>query len=101
MLKIEPIEPGVEAPFNPDINCLWKSGDKYQKIFLDTIREKPYLIWHDNLRGIVKNIEGKILTLIDASINDKEQREAVKSIARQSLWNSVENIRLLELTQQK
>jgi len=40
------------------------------------------MVTHENL----KNLEGKILTLIDASFQDKEQRKAVKDIARRTFW---------------
>lgn len=37
----------------------------------------------------VGNLEGKILTLIDASIADKEQKQAMKDMARQIIWDWV------------
>ena len=40
----------------------------------------------NNLRGHRKNLEGKILTIIDASISDHEQRKAMKDLVRKSIW---------------
>ena len=47
--------------------------------------------WGGNYYGMVshdslQNLEGKILTLIDASYQDKEQRKAVKDIFRRTFW---------------
>lgn len=45
--------------------------------------EEWYAILHyDEIR----NLEGKILTIIDASFTDVKQREAVKSLIRESIW---------------
>ena len=37
----------------------------------------------------VSSLEGKLLTLIDASIADSTQRKAVKDLLRQQLWEWV------------
>lgn len=34
----------------------------------------------------IQNLEGKLLTIADASFQDKEQRKAVKDILRRTLW---------------
>jgi hypothetical protein len=34
----------------------------------------------------LQNLEGKVLTLIDASISDKEQRKAMKDLFRNIYW---------------
>lgn len=34
----------------------------------------------------LRNLEGKMLTIIDASFQDKEQRKAVKDIMRRTIW---------------
>jgi hypothetical protein len=34
----------------------------------------------------IQRIEGQMLTIMDASFMDKEQREAVKSIVRSNIW---------------
>jgi predicted kinase len=48
-------------------------------------------LWGSNYFGLVsyealQNLEGKILTLIDATFVDKEQRKAVKDILRKTFW---------------
>ena len=47
----------------------------------DTFSE-PSLISSKELR----NIEGRLLTIIDATFQDKFQREAQKSIVRKEIW---------------
>jgi len=47
--------------------------------------------WGGNYYGLVayenlQNLEGMILTLIEATANDIEQREAVKSMFRRMFW---------------
>jgi len=47
--------------------------------------------WGGNYYGLVpyealQNLEGKILTLIDATFTDKEQRKAMKDVFRRTLW---------------
>ena len=34
----------------------------------------------------MQNLEGKVLTIIDASFQDKEQRKAVKDVFRRTFW---------------
>jgi hypothetical protein len=34
----------------------------------------------------VSNLEGQILTIIDASFTDQEQRKAVKDLVKQTVW---------------
>lgn len=40
------------------------------------------MVTHESLQ----NIEGKALTMIDAAIQDKEQRKAVKDLFRRMFW---------------
>ena len=35
----------------------------------------------------ISELEGKMLTLVDASIPDREQRKALKDLVRQTVWN--------------
>lgn len=35
----------------------------------------------------IRRLEGQMLTIVDASFTDKEQREAVKSIVRNNIWS--------------
>lgn len=35
----------------------------------------------------IQTLEGKLLTLIDATYSDREQREAAKDMIRQTIWN--------------
>lgn len=45
---------------------------------------KQVLDW--NLSPGPGNLEGKLLTIIDSAIVDREQREAVKSLVRETVW---------------
>ena len=41
---------------------------------------------------VVKNLEGKLLTHIEATFTDREQREAHKSLIRTMLWDSYKKL---------
>lgn len=41
-----------------------------------------------NINSFTSHLEGKVLTVIDASISDRIQREALKSILRNTLWDT-------------
>ena len=56
-----------------------------------------YLINDGYLAQLFSRVEGKILTTIEAGTDDREKREAMKSIARQMIWSVASEIRLLEL----
>lgn len=45
------------------------------------------------IADFTSNIEGKILTVIDASITETKQREAVKSLVRQYVWSNFDKVR--------
>jgi predicted kinase len=40
------------------------------------------LLGYDDIR----TLEGKLLTIVDASFTDREQRKAVKDLVRQTIW---------------
>lgn len=42
---------------------------------------------------LVSDLEGKILTVIDASITEQKQREAIKSLLRQYIWGDFDKVR--------
>lgn len=62
---------------------------------------RSYLLNKNYLNDIFSRIEGKMLTLIEGTAEDKEKREATKSLARQLIWNVMQDIRLLPLIKQK
>jgi len=43
-----------------------------------------------NIADFESTVLGKILTIIDASIVDKEQREAMKSLIKQQVWSTTD-----------
>ena len=43
-----------------------------------------------NIADFSSVLVGKILTVIDASVTDREQREAMKSLIKQNLWSTVD-----------
>lgn len=59
--------------------------------------DTKYLIRPEYFGQIIQGIEGQILTLIDASTEDKEKRESLKSLARQIIWQKADGVRLLRL----
>ena len=38
------------------------------------------------------HLEGRLLTIIEASIVDKTQQDAMKSLVRQAIWNDFEQV---------
>jgi hypothetical protein len=52
---------------------------------------KDGYLWEGNYYGLLsyeslQNLEGKMLTIVDASFQDKDQRKAVKDIVRRTIW---------------
>ena len=43
---------------------------------------------HKNVRDNRKRLEGKLLTIIEAVARDDQQREALKSIIRNTVWET-------------
>lgn len=41
---------------------------------------------------LVLDLEGKILTVIDASITEQKQRDAIKSLVRQYIWGDFNKV---------
>ena len=42
---------------------------------------------------LITDLEGKILTVIDASMTEQKQREAVKSLLKQYIWGDFDKVR--------
>ena len=42
-----------------------------------------------NLIALAQNIEGRVLTIAEASIDDKVRLEATKSLLREAIWTSI------------
>lgn len=45
-----------------------------------------------NLMAVGRHLEGRVLTLIEASTVDEKQCEAVKSLARSAIWETLEKV---------
>ncbi len=43
--------------------------------------------------SVLSKLEGKILTIVDASYSAKEQNEAIKSLVRNSVWDEFDVVR--------
>lgn len=41
------------------------------------------------MENVIKNIEGQVLTIVEATVSDKAQLEAQKSLYRRAIWDSV------------
>jgi hypothetical protein len=72
--------------FSPDIPHLWEwffeIGDVESSNVMNTA-----CIFHE---GDIKNIEGRLLTIIDSLGFEAEQKSAVKSLVRQAVWDEVD-----------
>jgi len=53
---------------------------------------KEIAVYTYELETTIKTIEGKILTIIDAMSSDHSQKEALKSLVRSSLWDTVNQL---------
>ena len=60
-------------------------------------KAERYLMPTQYLVHIFSRIEGVILTLIESAVDDKERREATKSLLKRLIWAEAEKIRLLKL----
>jgi len=56
-----------------------------------------YLIVGSYINHIFSRLEGKLLTVVEAISDDKEKREAIKSLVRNEIWGICNEIRLLKL----
>lgn len=45
-----------------------------------------------DLNSFVSHLQGKVLTVVDASVGDKDQKEAIKSLLRSALWEPTSNV---------
>jgi len=45
-----------------------------------------------NLASFVRYVEGKLLTIMEATINEKEKKMATKSLVRNALWDTYSEI---------
>ena len=53
-------------------------------------------ITHRGFKDQLKFLQGKVLTIIDASISDTEQRKAIKDLINQSFSSQLDNVLLRE-----
>jgi hypothetical protein len=70
-----------EQPSNPNAFPIDQLGPDVAKISLH------------QLNKVISDLEGRILTVLDASISDKRQCEASKSIVRQMIWRNFDIVR--------
>lgn len=83
---------------NPDYGT-WESGE-FEEVStgIDHYSVEPkYLINALYFTEIMKGIEGRMLTVADASTEDEKKREAIKSLIRNAIWQKVREVRLLRL----
>jgi len=45
-------------------------------------------VFQDESYRVTQHLEGKLLTIVDASFPDVQQREAVKSLVRNAIWDN-------------
>lgn len=85
--QIGEYQPGDEDVLFPVGIVLQHTGRYGSEVFDDGFEiprdAAAYKVW-DNRD--VSHLEGQLLTLAESVISDKEQREAFKSVLRQTLW---------------
>ena len=68
---------------NHEKDCVGRNIEKDEPV---AKFEMDFEFVFNNLRSHRKHIEGKVLTIIDASISDHEQRKAMKDLVRKAIW---------------
>lgn len=51
--------------------------------------KKLYEVVEKELSAEKSNLEGQLLTIVDSAFSDPKQREAVKSLVRQAMWQGL------------
>lgn len=91
-------------PIQTDVG-VYETTKQYENIniteYMTPTEKEKYLIPRGYIIGIFNEIIGKVLTIVEATTEDKEKREATKSIVRQMIWSVASEIRLLELKKQE
>ena len=85
---------------NPD-DGVWETTeytDVYQPVVYGQ-REDRYLVSASFLTFDRQNLEGRLLTLAEAITDDRERREAIKSLIRNEMWKNT--LRLLKVKRVK
>ena len=88
-------DPEVENEYQKlPVSFTWENYERY-----DNYEAK---INSRDLTELTKNIEGRMLTIVDASFSDIRQRLAVKSLITNSLWKDIyENVQRCLYQRQK
>ena len=68
--------------------------NKTSELVSDTLLKSKYnnhstTISSKNMTSLFRHLEGSMLTIVEASVVDPEQRRAVKSIVKDRLWNDI------------
>ena len=61
---------------------MFEKGGQSQEIVMEPLTMKLEVCVSD-----VRQLEGKMLTIVEAALSDPEQRKAVKDIVRQEIWD--------------
>ena len=64
--------------------------------YIDSPARKLFYVLSDRNWDIIKYITGRVLTIIDASIQDKEQRKALKDIIEQAIYGNENNSEIIK-----
>lgn len=83
-LRISSAEAGEDAPDCARSICIREQAHREGELFSPLNGQQPIyalLGYHD-----LQTLEGRLLTIIDASFSDQQQRKAVKDLVRNALW---------------
>ena len=80
----------------------YQTSDSYENLGLDNPAmdnewKECFLMPKNYMRSIISRLDGIMMTIIESSTDDKEKREATKSITRRMIWQEASEIRLLKL----
>ena len=80
---------------NKNSKVLYASNDTEDQISLQMLplseaKENTFAADNSVLSWRIKNLTGRILTIIDAAIADREQKKAIKDLIRQTMMDEFE-----------
>ena len=60
----------------------------------EALENSQYLASYLRIEGFIKNLSGEILTIIDASVVDGEQKKAIKDLVKGRIRNTLNSFQL-------
>ena len=73
---------------------------KSEYVSVDGLMDTPQItMWM--FQSVINSLNGRLLTILEASVSDKEQRNAMKTLVRKELWGTYDKVRDWSLYQKE